>query len=105
MGAVSKLEDLVGSTIAQQATLLLTSADDDLPRGWLRYETGAGDPYYYNAHHKVTTWHKPSGPVMPPPPPEKKPPEKAPTSELSESVMTAVTITIRTHNVAMNANL
>jgi len=99
--AVAKLEELVGATTAQQATLLITQSYKGLPPGWLRYETGAGTPYYYNVHKKVTTWHKPTGAVPPPPPPrtEAKAAEAA-TAAAADAVQ--MEVTIQTHNVAVS---
>jgi len=96
--AVAKLEATVGATVAQQATLLITQADQGLPPGWLQYETAAGQPYYYNAHKRVTTWHKPTGAVPPPPPP---PGEATPQAAAADDAV-QMEVTVHTHNVAMS---
>lgn len=92
--AVRKLEGIVGSTIAQQASLSVTNAQNGvLPHGWLQYATPSGEPYYYNVHTKVTTWYQPTGPVPPPPP--------RPDAAEKEDVI-EIDVKVETHNVAVS---
>lgn len=93
--AVAALIDKVGSSLAQQASLSITNAQQGiLPHGWIEYKTAAPElhPYYYNVHTKVTTWNKPTGSIPPPPPREQE--DDAPDSVRIE-------VAIETHDVAM----
>jgi len=93
--AVAALVELVGTSLAQQASLSITNAHQGiLPHGWIEYQTASPEshPYYYNVHTKVTTWNKPTGSIPPPPPREQE--DDAPDSVRIE-------VAIETHDVAM----
>jgi len=93
--AVAALVELVGTSLAQQASLSITNAQQGiLPHGWIEYQTAAPEshPYYYNVHTKVTTWNKPTSSVPPPPPREQD-------DDTPDSVR--IEVAIETHDVAM----
>jgi len=59
--AVKHLQQLVGTTLVQQAGMSVKNAKTGvLPHGWLEYtDERSGRSYYYNVHTKTTTWYKP----------------------------------------------
>jgi len=64
--AMPLLKDLVGSTLVQQASLVVANTRaGTLPHGWIEYVDDASKrEYYYNVHTKVTTWYKPQMPAV-----------------------------------------
>lgn len=92
--AIEALIKMVGTPLAQQASLSITNAQQGiLPHGWIEYTTASPEchPYYHNIHTKVTTWNKPSCSIPPPPPRDN--------DDLPDSVR--IDVAIETHDVAM----